>query len=262
MFQSRGGKDLGSITFRAGDRPLLRLMADADASTFVHEMGHDWLEQMMRDAAHPAAPEAFRADAQAVRGWLGNDGGALTAEQHERFATGFEQYLRAGEAPAPELAGVFAQLKDWLTRIYRSVTGLGAPISPDIRAVFDRLLTAEPERPAPQVPARPDVAALAQRQQAVYRAGFAPGMPQAEFDALNESVYGAKAPAEDRAPRVAGAAPRPGDADARRRAAPTPMVPRLALPSRVRRRPRTPCWRRGSSGSMRPAWCRPRRSAR
>ena len=60
MFQSRSGKDLGSITFRPGDRPLLRLMADADASTFVHKMGHDWLEQMMRDAAHPAAPEAFR----------------------------------------------------------------------------------------------------------------------------------------------------------------------------------------------------------
>ncbi len=178
-------------------------------------MGHDWLEQMMRDAAHPAAPEAFRADAQAVRGWLGSDGGSLTAEQHERFATGFEQYLRAGEAPAPELAGVFAQLKDWLTRIYRSVTGLGAPISPDIRAVFDRLLTAEPERPAPQVPARPDVVALAQRQQAVYRAGYAPGMPQAEFDALNESVYGAKAPAEERAAAGgSGAAPRPGDADA------------------------------------------------
>ncbi len=70
----------GSITFRAGDRPLLRLMADADASTFVHEMGHDWLEQMMRDAEHPAAPEAFRADAQAVRGWLGSDGGPLTVD--------------------------------------------------------------------------------------------------------------------------------------------------------------------------------------
>ncbi len=31
MFQSRGGKDLGSIAFRQGERPLLRLMADADA---------------------------------------------------------------------------------------------------------------------------------------------------------------------------------------------------------------------------------------
>ena len=190
MFQRRGGDASGSITLRAGDRPLVRLMRDADASTFLHEMGHDWLEQMMRDAIHPAAPEAFRADARAVRDWLGNEGGALTVDQHETFATGFERYLRAGEAPTPELAGVFAQFKDWLTRIYRTVAGLGAEISPDIRAVFDRLLTPEPERP-PAPPPLPDIAALAQRQQAMYRSGFAPGMPQAEFEALNDAVYGA-----------------------------------------------------------------------
>ncbi len=229
MFQRRGDKDLGSITLRPARARLLRLMADADASTFVHEMGHDWLEQMMRDAAHPAAPEAFRADAQAVRSWLGNDGGALTVDQQEKFARSFEQYVRAGEAPAPELAGVFAQLKDWLTRIYRTITSLGAPISDDIRGVFDRLLTAEPDRPAPQVPARPDVAALAQRQQAIYRSGFAPGMPQAEFDALNESVYGAKAPARD----GAATASRSGCRRSRRRA---PTVPR---PSAAQRGPKT-----------------------
>ena len=34
----------------------------------------------------------------------------------------------------------------------------------------------------------------------MYRAGYAPGMPQAEFDALNDSVYGAKAPADGSLP--------------------------------------------------------------
>ena len=48
-------------------------------------------------------------------------------------------------------------------------------------------------------------------------------MPQAEFDALNESVYGAKAPAENPAACGTGfgAAPRPGDdRKLRRRASP------------------------------------------
>jgi hypothetical protein len=64
--------------------------------------------------------------------WLGlKDAGDLTArtqkgnptaaatKAHERFATGFEQYLREGKAPSPELANVFARFKTWLLDIYK-----------------------------------------------------------------------------------------------------------------------------------------------
>ena len=143
FFQSVNGK----IRFTDGRRPLITLTKHADASTFVHETGHAWLEELMQDAAHPAAPDDVKADAQSVLNWLRVDGPAdIKTRQHERFATGFEQYLREGVAPTPGLAGVFAKFRNWLVTIYQSLKGLGPEISPDIRGVFDRLIAAEPQR--------------------------------------------------------------------------------------------------------------------
>lgn len=136
----------GSITFREGRKPLIKLFADADASTFVHETGHQWLEELMRDAVHPQAGDVVKTDAATVRKWLGMEGDKIETRQHEKFARGFEQYMREGTAPSASLARVFAQFKTWLTSIYQSIRGLGAPINEDIRAVFDRMIELEPQR--------------------------------------------------------------------------------------------------------------------
>ena len=150
---------LGSFLPRGEGKPgLLKLAKDANASTFLHESGHDFLEQMMRDAAHEAAPEDVKADAKTVRDWLGieshedlNTGwpgerGKKARAAHEKFARGFETYLMEGVAPSKALARVFAQFKAWLTSIYKTVLALKSPINDDIRAVFDRMLATEPER--------------------------------------------------------------------------------------------------------------------
>ena len=101
---------------------------------------------------HALAPDALKADAATVRRWLKRgdnwtgfkpDGSPDVAPQ-ERFARAFEQYLREGHAPSRALDGVFAKFKSWLTTIYRTLRGLGAPISDDIRGVFDRMLAIEP----------------------------------------------------------------------------------------------------------------------
>lgn len=55
--------------------------------------------------------------------------------------------MREGKAPSLALARVFEQFKEWLTQIYRTIVGLGSPISDDIRGVFDRLLTDSPSTP-------------------------------------------------------------------------------------------------------------------
>ena len=138
----------GSITFAEGRKPIIKLFKDADASTFIHETGHQWLEELMRDAVHPAATDALKDDAQTVRDWLGikDVGDPIKTAQHEKFARSFEQYMREGVAPLPGLARVFAQFKTWLTQIYQSIKGLGTPINEDIRGVFDRLLAEEPQR--------------------------------------------------------------------------------------------------------------------
>ncbi len=52
---------------------------------------------------------------------------------------------------------------------------------------------------APPAPQPFDVQGFAERQRAVYRDGFAPGMPQADFDAMNAAVYGPKGAVGDSA---------------------------------------------------------------
>lgn len=143
LFQTARGK----ITISPNKRPIIRLLKDANASTFVHESGHQYLEELMRDAAHAEAPDVLKADAQTVRDWFGlKEGEEIKTKHHEKFARGFEQYVREGVAPSKELAGVFAKFRDWLLSIYQSLRGLGQEISPDIRNVFDRMLEMEPQR--------------------------------------------------------------------------------------------------------------------
>lgn len=142
----RSGAAAGKVRLRQDGRSTITLFAKADASTFLHETGHQWLEELMRDAAHEAAPAALKADAAAVRSWLkAEDGAQISGRQHERFARAFERYLMEGRAPTNSLAGVFAKFRDWLTKIYSTVDGLRAPITNDIRDVFDRLISTAPD---------------------------------------------------------------------------------------------------------------------
>lgn len=137
----------GKVRIAEGRKPIVTLMKDANASTFVHESGHIYLEELMRDAMHERAPNVLRDDADTVLGWLGAKSAEdIKTKHHEKFARGFEQYLREGVAPSKELAGVFARFKDWLLQIYESLKGLGAPINEDIKGVFDRMLAMEPQR--------------------------------------------------------------------------------------------------------------------
>jgi hypothetical protein len=143
LFQGARGK----INILEGRRPIVTLMREANASTFIHETGHDFLEQMARDAGHEAAPGQLRADMATTLNWLGvKEGDKITTRAHEKFARGFEQYLREGTAPSPGLANVFAQFRDWLVKIYQTIKGLGAPINDDIRDVFDRMIAEHPQR--------------------------------------------------------------------------------------------------------------------
>lgn len=135
----------GTIRIAEGRRPIITLLKDANPSTIIHETGHQFLEELMRDADHPDAPPGLRDDAQTVRDWLGVKD-EIKTKHHEKFARGFEQYLREGVAPSKELAGVFARFRDWLLSIYQSLKGLGTEIKPEIRAVFDRMLEMEPQR--------------------------------------------------------------------------------------------------------------------
>lgn len=132
------GQDVGAV---------ITLMKRADASTFIHETGHHWLEELMGDAKDADAPQGLKEDAQAVRKWFGiKDEEPIERKHHEKFARGFERYMMEGTAPTKGLATVFAKFKQWLTTLYQTVDKLRSPITDNIRGVFDRLLTSKSEK--------------------------------------------------------------------------------------------------------------------
>lgn len=143
-------KTRGKIRLATEDaKATITLMKSANASTFIHETAHHWLDELVRDAGHGDAPDDLVKDSEAIRKWLGEEGGpysGFTAKQHEKFARGFERCLMEGIAPSKELEGIFAKFKQWLTSIYHTVEALKSPITDDIRDVFDRLLSANPEK--------------------------------------------------------------------------------------------------------------------
>lgn len=142
----KGTKARGKLTVSDG-RGVLKLMREANASTYAHEIGHDWLERILRDAEDPKATDSLKSDAAAIRQQIGAKAGeAIPTKAHEKFARAFEQYLREGVAPSAKLARVFAQFRNWLLDVYQTIKGLGAPINEDIRGVFDRMLSTEPQR--------------------------------------------------------------------------------------------------------------------
>lgn len=124
---------------------VIELYKNADESTFLHEMAHWYLDMLTR---YSEGNEALTEELQAVRDWLKNDGGEWTREQHEKFARGFEAYIRSGYAKNNKLKKVFEYFKNFLLSIYDSLKKLDIDEAemPQIVNLFDRLLSTEKER--------------------------------------------------------------------------------------------------------------------
>lgn len=124
---------------------VVSLFESADKSTFVHELGHVALADLKMLAEMDHAPQQLVRDWQTVKEWLGyKDSQGFTREQHERFARGFEAYLRTGEAPVRGLKAVFRTFKKWLCDIYADFIQLGIYntrlTEVNLSALFDRVI--------------------------------------------------------------------------------------------------------------------------
>jgi hypothetical protein len=146
-FFQEGDIQRGRIRIRDEGRNTITLLKDANASTFLHEKGHDYLSRLIKDADDPLAPASLLADAETTLKWLGVEkADDIKRKHHEKFARGFENYIMEGRAPSHALARVFEQFRQWLLRIYQEASRLKAPINDNIRGVFDRMLAVEPEQ--------------------------------------------------------------------------------------------------------------------
>lgn len=177
----------GQTAFKTTGEKVISLFKAADQSTFMHEMAHIYLHDMLALAELPNAPKQLMDDVATINRWAAwNDtqfakeykgtamesefknlneqmktavakgsveieGKAMTLEQmqrlwmQERFARGFENYLKSGDAPTEATRSIFRRFKQWLTKIYRAFSQIGGAPSKEVKAVMDRMIASEDE---------------------------------------------------------------------------------------------------------------------
>jgi hypothetical protein len=136
----------------------IKLLEQADLSTFLHESGHLFLEMLFGMASAPDMAEGIKKDAAIVLKWFGFKGpdalaqwNALSVDEkrpyHERWAESFELYLFRGQAPSVALQPVFAKFRAWLKRVYVSLRDFmrnhDTKLTDEVTGVFDRLLATD-----------------------------------------------------------------------------------------------------------------------
>ena len=163
----RGSK--GAFEFAKDGKSLIRGFKDADVSTGLHEIAHVVRRQLFDRNLLPEQRAGITdADIAITEAWAGVDGmKGWDRLADEKFARGFERYMRDGKAPAENLQPIFAKFKKWMTEVYRKLIGskIDVKISSAMRQVFDKLVTRserlkEPTTTSPQTlgagnPARP-----------------------------------------------------------------------------------------------------------
>lgn len=155
---------------------LVTLVNDprTNASTYIHESAHVWLDYMMRTASAIFSEQmdvggsktttrgedqflALLGDftkwggvydpntqtlEEAVESWLASGIDGQRAFQ-EKFAEGFTSYLAKGEAPNETLAKVFQKFKQWLKVAWINMRRQGQDLPPDVAKLYDRLFVSE-----------------------------------------------------------------------------------------------------------------------
>ncbi len=185
-----GSMPRGSITFPEDrSRFDIRLMKDANLSTFMHESGHQFFEVIGSLVEAGRATPEMQKDYQSLLNWLGVKSRAeITVEHQEQFARGFEAYLREGKAPSAELRSMFAKFRAWLVGIYRQAKSLNVELTDEVRGVMDRMLATEDQIAAAESEAGV-MAAFATAEDA--------GMSDIEFAAYQSTVEKASEKAKD-----------------------------------------------------------------
>ena len=154
----------GVTEFGEDGKAYIRGLNNPDASTAVHEMGH---VVRRRYYSMPEADGGFTAAERTILDeWVGATDGRWDVNGEEKFARGFELYVREGALPegAPQgLRGVFQTLATAMLDIYRRVAGsaVDVKIDPKVKEVFDALFErggkgAEPMSMAETVAWKPD----------------------------------------------------------------------------------------------------------
>ena len=131
---------------------VIKFMKNADASSFIHESGHFFLNAVLKYSQEPNAPTALRTLADDAKKFLGmrEDANIPSTAQHETFAKGLERYFYDGIAPTKALKATFEQFRSWLLDIYGRVTNYFGPLPEQAKNVYDNLFVKDIDRQVPE----------------------------------------------------------------------------------------------------------------
>lgn len=123
------------------DNLIVLLKNKADKSTLLHEFAHVYLMTLNQFARTDAKAQS---QLITVNKWLRFNGVEYTRQQHEKFARGFEAYVKSGKAPSYSLKKAFENFRNWLNDVYNSVTvgnmSQDLILDDETKRVFDELL--------------------------------------------------------------------------------------------------------------------------
>lgn len=135
-------KPRGTIHLMPDNQRIIQLREASDASTFIHEGGHLFLEFERQLSEEFGVTQ----DQITLLEWLGVESfDDIEVDQHEQFARGFEAYLYEGKAPSLSLRRTFESFKRWMVNVYKSLAELNVELTDDVRGVFDRMLATQAE---------------------------------------------------------------------------------------------------------------------
>lgn len=121
--------DRGS-TQLAGATAIIRGNHAPDLSTALHEYMHAMT--LLNPDLNAELSQHFE-----------SSNGALTPAGHEAAAKAWESYLHSGKVANSSLKATLDKITQWMTNIYHTLkgTGLSSSVHPEVRAIFDRLVS-------------------------------------------------------------------------------------------------------------------------
>lgn len=144
--QGKQGNVLASYMPQDQGHAIIELYKNANPSSLAHEMLHHWV--FLHENAYRTGKMEGQVlqDFQKLAEFAGHElGTEWSREEHEKLASAWETYLSEGKAPSLELVSTFERFKNWMKRIYQTLTRHAIPINDDVRGVFDRMLAGDRE---------------------------------------------------------------------------------------------------------------------
>jgi hypothetical protein len=134
----------GYIKFLEDGKVLLKALEGADASTFIHELGHFVRRYALSDDHVQTIGDYYGVEdgdwAADYKMWKSR--GDVGSSAEERFAKDFERYFYDGKLPEnadSALVKAFKVLKELMHEVYKALKGspIATSIDPDVRAAID-----------------------------------------------------------------------------------------------------------------------------